>query len=119
MNDNEKYAYAVVLNTLATTASMTSLLPTPFARKMQPLLRNVPIDNEQFNVIMSEMRTYAPELRDLVCESMLNNNNEIPNDIKLLCRVLLMNVYAYMVQTQIQLFHNQVHTIQIGKSILF
>ena len=38
------------------------------------------------------MRTYAPELRDLICESMLNNNNEIPNDIKLLCRVLLMNV---------------------------
>ena len=49
MTDNEKYAYAVVLKMLATTASMTSLLPTPFARKLQPLLSNVPIDNEQFN----------------------------------------------------------------------
>ena len=38
MTDNEKYAYAVVLKMLATTASMTSLLPTPFARKLQPLL---------------------------------------------------------------------------------
>ena len=32
--------------------------------------------------------------------------------LNFLCRVLLMNVYAYMLQTQIQLFHNQVHTIQ-------
>ena len=48
MNDNKKYAYAVVLKMSTTTASMTSLLPTPFARKLQPLLSNVPIDNEQF-----------------------------------------------------------------------
>ena len=35
------------------------------------------------------MRTYAPELRDLICESMLNNNNEIPNDIKLFVQSII------------------------------
>ena len=47
MTDNEKYAYAVVPKILATAASMTSLLPQPYARNLQRHLSNVPIGNEQ------------------------------------------------------------------------
>ncbi|WAR30559.1 hypothetical protein MAR_033101 [Mya arenaria] len=39
--------------------------------------------NFEFNRQMYEMRSFAPEIRDLIAESMLNNNNILPDDIKL------------------------------------
>ena len=79
MPENEKIAYAYVVKMLATTASVTSLLPRKYCSELQHLLEPH-IDDLRFNSIMNNMRCYAPELRDLIAVSLKSNNS---NDGKL------------------------------------
>ncbi|XP_052767186.1 uncharacterized protein LOC128207981 [Mya arenaria] len=83
MSEFERVAYASVLKMLATTASVTSILSPEYALFLQEFLTNENLSDFEFNRQMYEMRSFAPEIRDLIAESMLNNNNILPDDIKL------------------------------------
>ncbi|WAR10663.1 hypothetical protein MAR_035739 [Mya arenaria] len=83
MSEFERVAYASVLKMLATTASVTSILSPEYALFLQEFLTNENLSDFEFNRQMYEMRSFAPEIRDLTAESMLNNNNILPDDIKL------------------------------------
>ncbi|WAR30545.1 hypothetical protein MAR_033087 [Mya arenaria] len=83
MSEFERVAYGSVLKMLATTASVTSILSTEYALFLQEFLTNENLSDFEFNRQMYEMRSFAPEIRDLIAESMLNNNNILPDDIKL------------------------------------
>ncbi|WAR14459.1 hypothetical protein MAR_004564, partial [Mya arenaria] len=92
MSDLEKTAYAFVLKMLATTASVTSLLPARYCQDFDQVINDCNYSesalNIRFNSGMTEMRKYAPELHDLIGESMLSNGNLIPDDIKLFLQYL-------------------------------
>ena len=47
------------------------------------------IDGNSFNTTMNNMRSYAPELKDLISKSMQSNNGIIPDDIKVLIQYLI------------------------------
>ncbi|XP_052769865.1 uncharacterized protein LOC128209731 [Mya arenaria] len=83
MSEFERVAYASVLKMLATTASVTSILSPEYALFLQEFLTNENLSDFEFNRQMYEMRSFAPEIRDLIAESILNNNNILPDDIKL------------------------------------
>ena len=89
MNPSEKLAYAYVLKMLSTTASVTSVIPPAYCARVQQLIQDQINDVDVFNSIIFDMRTYAPELRDLITESMLSNNDIIQDDIKLLLQYLI------------------------------
>ena len=89
MKTSEKLAYAYVLKMLSTTASVTSLLPPSFCTKLQQLVSNPHTDGNNFNIIINEMRSYSPELRDLVGESCLCNNDCMHDDIRLFVQYLI------------------------------
>ncbi|KAH3800675.1 hypothetical protein DPMN_154313 [Dreissena polymorpha] len=84
MSAGEKIAFAYVIKMLATTASVTSFLPPSFCSTLRLFICEPSLSIDRFNAILNEMRRVAPELRDLVGESMLHNNNTLPDDIKLL-----------------------------------
>ncbi|XP_053384247.1 uncharacterized protein LOC128550109 isoform X2 [Mercenaria mercenaria] len=88
-HDNEKLAYAFVLKMLATTASITSLLPPPFCGRLQQFLNNPTVENTEYNFIMSEMRTYAPEIRDLIHAALRKNNSMLPHDLRLFLQYIV------------------------------
>ncbi|WAR15086.1 hypothetical protein MAR_005191 [Mya arenaria] len=92
MSDLEKTAYAFVLKMLATTASVTSLLPARYCQDFDQVINDCNYSesalNIRFNSGMTEMRKYSPELHDLIGESMLSNGNLIPDDIKLFLQYL-------------------------------
>ncbi|XP_052258313.1 uncharacterized protein LOC127863007 isoform X8 [Dreissena polymorpha] len=89
MSDNERVAYSNVLKMLATTASITSLVPPAYCYKIQLLLNSPNIENDRFNSIVNETRSFAPELRDLICESLISNNEILPDDIRLFLQYLI------------------------------
>ena len=89
MSDNERVAYSNVLKMLATTAYITSLVPPAYCYKIQLLLNSHNIENDRFNSIVNETRSFAPELRDLICESLISNNEILPDDIRLFLQYLI------------------------------
>ncbi|KAL4229192.1 hypothetical protein ACF0H5_012236 [Mactra antiquata] len=89
MSRPEKVAYARVLKMLSTTASVTSLLPPLFCAKLQEFVQNPVTDGIEAKLIMNSMRSYAPEIKDLICESMNCHNGYLPFDIRLFIQYIL------------------------------
>lgn len=83
----EKEAYAEILKMLSTTAPVSSLLPTQYAEKTVRLVNYLAGTEEQqaedfARIAMAEMRTYAPELRQLIeCSLESNDNPKLMADI--------------------------------------
>ncbi|WAR12426.1 hypothetical protein MAR_026606 [Mya arenaria] len=115
MSDLEKTAYAFVLKMLATTASVTSLLPARYCQDFDQVINDYnyseSAQNLRFNSGMTEMRKYAPELHNLFGESMLGNGNLIPDDIKLFLQ------YLSNRSVDKKPFHDQVHIIQRNMAV--
>ncbi|WAR13006.1 hypothetical protein MAR_027186 [Mya arenaria] len=84
MSDLEKTAYAFVLKMLATTASVTSLLPARYCQDFDQVISDCndseSAQNIRFNSGMTEMRKYAPELHDLNGESINRSVDVSCND---------------------------------------
>ena len=90
MMANEKIAFASVLKILATTSCITSFLPPTICPALQELLSNLEFINaDRFNTILRDLRSYSPELRDLIAESILSNNSMLPADIRLFLQYLV------------------------------
>ncbi|KAL4223839.1 hypothetical protein ACF0H5_017304 [Mactra antiquata] len=74
---------------LSTTASVTSLLPPLFCAKLQEFVQNPVTDGNEAKLILNSMRSYAPKIKDLICESMNCHNEYLPFDIRLFIQYIL------------------------------
>ncbi|KAL4240367.1 hypothetical protein ACF0H5_001157 [Mactra antiquata] len=81
---NRKFLYY-----LAHKASVTSLLPQLFCAKLQEFVQNPVTDGNEAKLILNSMRSYAPEKKDLICESMNCHNGYLPFDIRLFIQYIL------------------------------
>ncbi|KAL4240007.1 hypothetical protein ACF0H5_000802 [Mactra antiquata] len=92
MKESEKSSYAQVLKMLSSTASISSLLPPSYVSKLQQLLFNPYSEYEYYGRLMTEMRYYAPELRDLISTSVKCNNSCLAEDIRSFLQYLVNEV---------------------------
>ncbi|WAR15703.1 hypothetical protein MAR_005808 [Mya arenaria] len=81
MSDLGKTAYAFVLKMLATTASVTSILPARYCQDFDQVISDCndseSAQNIRFNSGMTEMRKYAPELHDLIARTKKSGVNQL------------------------------------------
>ena len=83
----EKEAYAEVLKMLSTTAPVSSLIPSQYAETTVRLVNYLTGTEEQqaedfVETAMAEMRTFAPELRQLIeCSLEYSQNQKLRDDI--------------------------------------
>ena len=88
MLPKEKNAYASVMKMLSTTAPISSFLPSAFVGRLNRLINHMshveehPDGNTFVNSALTNMRTYAPEIRLLIaCSLECSANGELPVDI--------------------------------------